>query len=800
MALTKGTLFCINALKRESKLKEPRDISHISYKAIKTQEHVQRALSEYAAAGSLKKSDIDECISLLEHAESLGACKNIATFIANEIIPHSLFEGVDLSNISTSNRIIIESSMETVRMYDRLLENQSILEKRFNITSLCRERQVKDICNVLCESIDTYNTPVPVKFLIALENVLFSLVKNNVPVKSDAEVADYVVEYFVSRDAIIPDNTYKAYKQILKDNDIYDLSESSLYVSTLLKDDKGNYFGDKVTKIFSEANDDRLREFAEKFDVIHSEADALVYINEAKDFIDHNQVTTLDKNRIYYSIGNITNHSGIDHSFIKMAVNSVFGNDIDDLYAINVDFEDKSQDVFATIPSIDNVLAEVECSQCKDYLTLEKLRNNIFSKPISSIYGKTYEIIQCIRETLCLIISKPNVMDSEVQNSCDVCMKFISDLYNQSVNFAAVAELNRNIKTYLLNLPDGIGNKNHYAVKDFQRKLERLLEMNSDTSINEEADIFACFNNEEDAMEAFCKLAEATDYVMHHPIDRTALEYVVDVCAENGWVKPLYEAFTYLNAPAGIFESAYEKCYNEKTMVCMEDIVSSINEPYVQGSLKSLFLMIEATNLFESLDESFTELEESNKIDISKVKNNAKKTLKNNLNSKEIKKKGANFITSLKLGLQVLKKNAKRFDAKQQEMWRTLDAYGNKFSKVFDEDDDKRRAQLLQGQCIPSFSKCIKSGVGLIIAGVATGNIMIPMITAFGMLGTNKFLNNRQLDMMIDEIQIELNVVGKELDIAEKDDDLRTYRQLLVVQKKLQHEMHRLRRKKHKLL
>lgn len=797
MALTKGTLFCRSALKRESKLKEPRDISYVPYK-IKTQEHIQRALSEYASAGSLKKSDINECISLLEHAESLGACKNIATFIANEIIPHSVFEGVDLSNISTGNRIIIESSMETNRTYDRLLENQSILEKRFNIASLCKGRRLKDACRILCESIDTYNSPSTVKFVIALENVLFSLVKNNIPIKNDMEVADYIVEYFVTRDPIISDNTYKAYQSILRDSDIYDVSESSMYVSTLLNAD-GNYYGDKVTKVFSEANDERLYEFAEKFDAIHSEADAMKYISETKDFIDHNQVTTLDKNRIYYSVGNIANHSSIDHSFIKMTANSLFGDDIRNLYSIDVDFEDKSQDVFASIPSIDNILAEVDCSQCKDSTLLERLCNDIIGKPVSSVYGKTYEIIQCVRSTLCLIISKPNVTDTEIKDSCDTCMRFINNLYAQSVSFAAVSELNRNIKTYLLNLPDGIGNKHHPFVEEFQKKLERLLEVNSDTSVNEEADIFACFDNETDAMEAFCKLAEASDYVMHHPISRDALEYVVDVCAENGWIKPLYEAFTYLNAPVGIFESAYEKCYNEKTMVSMEDIASTIDIPYEQGTLKSLFLTIEATKLFEDLDESFTEIEEANNIDISKVKNNAKKTIKKNLNSKEIKKKGTNFITSLKLGLQVLKKNAKKFDAKQKEMWRTLDAYGNKFSKVFDEDDDKRRAQLLQGQCIPSFSKCIKSGVGLIVAGVATGNIMIPMITAFGMLGTNKLLNNRQLDMMIDEIQIELNVVGKELDLAEKEDDLRKYRQLLVVQKKLQHEMHRLRRKKHKL-
>lgn len=775
MALTKATQVVKAALQRESTLKKEFDPSKIPYNYhITNSEYAMGILKEFAQAGSLSKSNLSDCISILEAIEEKGVnAKHIATYIANEIIPNSISEAVDLSNISKSSRSIIESAVKKNELYDRLLHNQKMLEKRFNISETCRgKRTVKSICESLCTLIDTYEIPLTYKYNIALENVIFSLVQNNFVFESDMEVANYVTEYFMMRDPIIYDSTYKKYQKLLKESVLYNIEEATGTVAALLNND-GNYFGNKVSKVLNESNDERIKDFIPLFEAVHSESDAAEYIKKVSDHIEHNQVTTLDLNRIYYSVDMISKHSGVNPSFIHLTLSDIFG-DTDIKPTVDVDFPDKSQDIFASIPSVNNIIAENNACQCKDYESLNHMIDQLMNKKNTAIFGYIEDIYRCMYNNLKMI-------NFDKEKACDKVLHTIKVLYQSTTSFAQISDLNRFGKAILLNPELG----SDEIIKNFQKEVEKLIEFNSDTySSLSESDIFSIFKSEEDVLEAFTKLCIAAEDVMHKSVDKDALDYIVETCVENRWIDTFYEAYIYLNAPIKLFESAYEKVYDSKTMRAFEDIPAPIY-PFQQYSIRSLFATIEATNMFESLNESFTYLEEA-------VNNNGKKVNDKN-KMEEIKKKGTNFITTMKLGLMNMKKKIQKMDTKQQEMWRTLDAYGNKFMRSLSDDDEKRRAQLLQGQAIPSFSKCIKTGIGLIVSGVATANILVPMIAAFGILGRNKFLNDKQRKQLIGEIEIELKIVEKQLEVADKDDDMTKYRQLLMVQRKLQHEAQRLR-------
>lgn len=773
MALTKATKIVKAALKREATLiNKEFDPSRIpyNYSINNSEDYAKKILKEYANAGIIDKSNLSACISIVEGFEENGYnAKSLALYIANEIVPNAITETVRLNNISESSRQIIQESIDKNIFYDRLIQNQATLEKRFNISTTCKGNNVKKICESLCALIDTYNTPLAVKYNVALENVMFSLVKNNIVFESDMDIANYVTEYFMLRDPIIYDSTYKKYQYLLKENNMYDVKEASGIVAYVLEN-SGNYFGDKVSRIFSDADDDRIKEFSTLFESVVSESDAANYINKVGDFIDHNQVTTLDKNRIYYSVNMLSNHSGIDKTFINLSLHNVFG-DIDIDTKMDLDFPDKCQDIFACIPSIDNIIAETNACQVKDYDCLLKLCDNVSVKPNSAIFNKLPEIFTCMKTNLTLhgFPCKP---------ACDKCLQTIKYFYSFTTSFAQVEDLNRNIKAIFL-VPSLSVNDD---LSNFQNELEKLIELNSDTTSSlSETNIYSCFNNDIEVMEAFTKLCLATEDTMNKSINKDALQYTVEVCAQCGWMDTLLEAYEYLNTPISLIESAYDKVYDSKTMRPFEDLYTN-SYSIKKYSIESLIAAIEMTKLFESLEESFTVVEEA--------MNNKKNSIG------DIKKKGTNFISTMKLGLMSLRKKLQKLDTKQKEMWKTLDAYGNKFARSLSDDDEKRRAQLLQGQCIPSFSKCMKSGLALIASGVATGNIIVPMIGAFGMMGHNKYLNDQQRKQLIGEIEIELKIVEKQIDMAEKEDDLTQYRQLLMVQRKLQHEAQRLRFKR----
>ena len=73
---------------------------------------------------------------------------------------------------------------------------------------------------------------------------------------------------------------------------------------------------------------------------------------------------------------------------------------------------------------------------------------------------------------------------------------------------------------------------------------------------------------------------------------------------------------------------------------------------------------------------------------------------------------------------------------------------------------------------------------------------MVPVIGAMALLARSNHLDNKERQQLMDEIEIELKALDKEIELADKEDDLDKYRKLLRMQKKLQHEYQRIRYKR----
>lgn len=149
-------------------------------------------------------------------------------------------------------------------------------------------------------------------------------------------------------------------------------------------------------------------------------------------------------------------------------------------------------------------------------------------------------------------------------------------------------------------------------------------------------------------------------------------------------------------------------------------------------------------------------------------------------------------LNNVKLAFQALKKKMKDLNTKQKSICQSLDATGhqliNSIEKAVRED---RREAVIKGSIIPSFSKCIKLGIAL--GGITTVNPVAGLITAVGYFGASSILTQREKQLVYDEIATELQVVEKQLQIAENDGDMNQYRFLLNYQKKLARERQRIR-------
>lgn len=759
MALTKGTRVAKFAMVRESRIQKSKQITAPNGYKIVNEAGAMNVLKGYTK-GVLNSTDVDEVMNILESVEQKGSGKYIANYIANEIVPGIPSKtSLRKYNISKESKSIIESALYKNNTYDRVNANQKILERRFNIDKICKEKRfAKPVMESLCELIDTYEVPLSYKFNIALENGLFSLVKNNIVFESDMEVANYVLEYFMTRDAVIYDNTYKRYQELLKESDFYDINEASGISKALLNND-GNYFGDKVNRALQSSNNDSIKEFSRLFNDTFTEADVVTYLNTVSNHCYKNVVEPMDMRRLQYSISLLPQHTGVDPEFIKMKADSLFG-DTSDFKNIDMDLPDINNNIFAPSLSVKDIISEAEAAQNKDEEWVNNTLNQLSKKPVESLFAEIFKVLKLIHMILKIALAVYAIV--KLYKLFRRINTFLDFLYKKSGNFAQVKMLNDNISDMLFNVSEGLEGERKKAANDFEKQMKSLVEKHTGV-YKEEANIFDTLTSEESPL--YCvSLFEAACDIMNKKINMNSLENIIEACVRGNCVDSLYDVYRYSNHTQGLFETAYMNIYDKKLMRPLESI--QVTESRVKpDSVLSLFYMIEATNALSELDENVETVNES-------------------------------YLNTVKLAIQNVRAKFAKFNMKQKQLWNTLDAYASRFTKSAEDAANDRRNKIIAGKVMPSFSKCVKTAIALAGAGVVTGSVMVPVIGALGMFATNKGMDAKERAQLLDEIEVELKVIEKEIDLAEKDDDTTKYRELLRMQKRLQHEYVRIKGKR----
>ena len=170
---------------------------------------------------------------------------------------------------------------------------------------------------------------------------------------------------------------------------------------------------------------------------------------------------------------------------------------------------------------------------------------------------------------------------------------------------------------------------------------------------------------------------------------------------------------------------------------------------------------------------------------------------KNKQETIEHTKTGSKLV-SIKLALKGLASKAKEFNNKHKMAVNHFDSMTRNFvKKMRDAASNERREQIIRGSVIPSFSRIIKmgivlSGMGALVAG-GVMPVIIPVITALGTFAMDKSLMKKERLLLLDEIDTELDVIDKEITLAEQNNQLNKYRALLRYKKTLQRQYQRIR-------
>lgn len=162
---------------------------------------------------------------------------------------------------------------------------------------------------------------------------------------------------------------------------------------------------------------------------------------------------------------------------------------------------------------------------------------------------------------------------------------------------------------------------------------------------------------------------------------------------------------------------------------------------------------------------------------------------------KELKKnpfKGIN-LNSIRLVLKGIEAKAKDMGQKEKELSKNLDSSVRRLVKgMRDAMISNRREAVIKGSVIPSFSKCLKIAIAL--AGVAKFvDPGLAIITAIGGFAMSKHLTKKERLLMLDDIEVEIHVLDKEIANAESRNQMKKYKALLKQKKTLQREYQRIR-------
>lgn len=310
----------------------------------------------------------------------------------------------------------------------------------------------------------------------------------------------------------------------------------------------------------------------------------------------------------------------------------------------------------------------------------------------------------------------------------------------------------------------------HLSPEDLERVTEcaELLENFKDININSDIDI----------------MKEATKTFIKYP-NTEYCDLFIEAASIVGIDKDIVEEFfDDVNAKVSSENGFYFSTWNTK-----ENYTPEKNIPY-SYQLESLSLM------YSILED----LKQNNQKDKEKIKAEKEKERLANKQAREEKNKEraekaaqavTNSINKFKIAMNGIKKGIKNLSAKEQSLCRNLDAGFSMLSKsIKNALVSDRREAIIKGSVIPSFSKCLKIGVAL--AGLGIINPLLAVITAVGGFAASKRLTKKERALLLDDIDVELEMIEKEIQNAESRGQMKKMRTLMKTKKELQRQYQRI--------
>ena len=780
-------------------------------------------------------TDYKDALSILESLykeDRFELLEKYCQVTMNDIIPlvenTNLGECLDLIRSSDIGDINKDRLLETAKTYkriDRIIRNHKNLSKKFKLESFTNKAiSNKDKIYSICEKVDTYTLSPFIKMNIVFEEVSYLCYSEGVDISPES-IVEYTTNYFLLRDNNTKDDI-DSYKRAINESRVLPFC-SEKNVKFLMESDSKNssYWVDKINKwkLNPDKNIDSLLEIAKSnlnditaLKEINSTIEDFIKINsieyDFKNILEgieslsgteaHNIMTIIKENKIKDSDTLLEDLTDIWEADVNEEIYYADGNkermsfssnDIDPFKVHNLvvdaqdagDFLSKIEKTSAkesplNIHRIKREKDEINDDDILDHIDgNDHISTNLGSYSYEGSVEEAYKFVDSTVKCLNNILYNRDSYAYYTlgENSFDINLRS-----KYSIILSESQELNRGFNTYEKSI-----------ICDLDENT-KLLESLIDTPIE------AIMDKLQDRKYAGTITAEEAGliYEIINPYlesGNNAFTDFIKLCKEEA--NPQYNYIKYICS--GIEKEPFNLYEDHITRLNFCAEVMGLNEDVINRAKNNIKAAVNDLNPANKIKSSL----KNGEVDYNKanaVTNKAKSTPNdNNQNNKPAPEKKPLSINDLKLAWKGIKGKLKNLSAKEKEFSRDLDMEFNHICKTIESGlSTDHREEIITGQVKRSLSKSIKilmawAGVGATVGTAAGGFALAPIGAATAavlgpivMWAKSAYTSKKEKMLILDEIDIELQVLEREVQRAEASGSTKKYRALLTIQKNLQ--------------
>lgn len=626
---------------------------------------------------------------------------------------------------------------------DRVIENYNRISKRFNIDKLFYENTVKngvyDTVIELCSKIDTYDIPNAVKFNTVLECAWYGFETNHIEYNKST-IIEAAIDYFSFKPGYKND-----VKEILETTLFYDKNSDAKNIDILIEDEP---------------------EEDEKTNSIPSLIEGYLSLNKHQNLKMMNE--SGDFNELFKKYKEEQAKSDQQHpeSKLRSLVSRLYAKDIDNVVDGTPNLLNYIRSFFiigtGAIPLIGPILMIIGLIADR-FISLGKDKEEV------------EKMVKCLTNEIKKSKTKLESIDNNeekqrLQKYIDSLKKAKDKVEQYQIEILTDEELED--KYANMEYDDDDIDDSFKDILGDDADFDDLLESACVKLSNISSDIYDLRNDSDLTSEDVKYVIEKlpNDDLLHFSI---AVKTFPDMFYKDAFIDAINTSIDDIKENrADGFETRISKSMRLHTL---ETVISYFNKNDNESIYSEKMTIFDSIKYTEALLESY-------------------QAFSIIANSKDYALLEASISNKLKLASMKLKDAFNKLSDKDRQISKSMDLTVNNLKKNVERalTNDNREA-IIKGSILPSFSKIVKMAIASGITYLI--NPALAVIGVIGYLGCSAKFKAKERQMLTDEIEIELKMCEKYIDIAEQKNDMKALKQLLMIQRDLQRQHQRIKYK-----